>query len=123
MKNQRRPRREGAGKPFRCGNCSRQIETAAPGTANRNHCPYCLWSLHVDLAPGDRRSPCHGTMEPVAIWVKRNSEWALIHRCQRCGELRSNRVAGDDSPIVLVSLAMRPIVLPAFPLPLEEGLS
>jgi hypothetical protein len=57
-------------------------------------------------------------MEPVAIWVKRNGEWALVHRCQGCGELRGNRVAGDDNRIALVSLALRPIVLPAFPLPL-----
>ena len=103
---------------FRCTRCSRPVGEAAPGTANRNHCPYCLWSLHVDVEAGDRASACCGAMEPVAIWVKRNGEWALVHRCQRCGVLCSNRIAGDDSPIALVSLAMRPIVLPAFPLPL-----
>jgi hypothetical protein len=58
-------------------------------------------------------------MEPVAIWVKRNGEWALVHRCQRCGILTSNRIAGDDNQIALFSLALRPIVLPAFPLPLS----
>ena len=103
---------------FRCTNCSRLVSGSAPGTANRNHCPYCLWSLHVDGESGDRTSDCRGAMEPVAVWVKRNGEWALVHRCQRCGHLQSNRIAGDDSPIALVSLAMRPIVLPAFPLPL-----
>jgi hypothetical protein len=59
-------------------------------------------------------------MEPVAIWVKRNGEWAIVHRCQGCGELRANRLAGDDNQIALISLAMRPIVLPAFPLPLSQ---
>jgi hypothetical protein len=55
-------------------------------------------------------------MEPIAIWVRRDGEWALVHRCQQCGELRSNRVAGDDSALALVSLAVRAIATPPFPL-------
>lgn len=55
-------------------------------------------------------------MEPVAVWVRRGGEWALIHRCQRCGELRSNRIAGDDNELVLVSLAVRAISQTPFPL-------
>jgi len=117
----RRPNKDTPPGDFRCASCSRQVSAEAPGTRNRNHCPYCLWSLHVDGESGDRTSDCRGAMEPVAVWVKRNGEWALVHRCQRCGALCSNRVAGDDSPIALVSLAMRPIVLPAFPLPLALG--
>ena len=105
---------------FRCLHCSRPVPSNAPGTGHRNHCPYCLWSLHLDVDPGDRASDCFGQMEPVAIWVKRNGEWALLHRCQRCGEISANRVAGDDSQLALVSLALRPIVLPAFPLPLRD---
>jgi hypothetical protein len=35
-------------------------------------------------------------MEPIGAWVRADGELALLHRCQRCGVIRSNRVAGDD---------------------------
>lgn len=44
--------------------------------------PNCLTSLHVDIEPGDRASDCGGHMEPVAVWVRRGGEWAIIHRLQ-----------------------------------------
>ena len=71
--------------------------------------------MHVDERPGDRASDCGGAMEPIAIWV-RHDEWVLIHRCQRCEELRPNRIAGDDNPLVLMRLAVRPLAQPPFPL-------
>ena len=100
---------------FRCVHCSTDVPTTAPGTAHRNHCPVCLWSRHVDDEPGDRRSDCHASMEPIAITV-RGDEWVLIHRCAACGELSSNRIAGDDSPLLLMRLALRPLAQPPFPL-------
>ena len=81
-----------------------------------SHCPNCLSSLHVDVEPGDRESDCGGVMEPVAVWVRKNGEWAIIHRCRRCGEFSSNRVAADDNPIKLMSIAMKPLCQPPFPL-------
>ncbi len=109
---------------FVCGHCHRQISTRAPGTQHRNHCPLCLWSLHVDIRKGDRLSACRGGMEPITVWAKSNGEWAIIHRCRECGALRTNRIAGDDNDILLVSLAVRPIARPPFPLdsvmPLEK---
>jgi hypothetical protein len=55
-------------------------------------------------------------MEPLAIWVRPGGEWAIIHRCKRCGAMRTNRVAGDDGEMVLMSLAVRPLANPPFPL-------
>lgn len=55
-------------------------------------------------------------MEPIAITVRKDGEWVLIHRCAGCGTLKSNRTAGDDSPLLLVRLAVRPLALPPFPL-------
>jgi hypothetical protein len=55
-------------------------------------------------------------MEPIAIEVRANGEWALVHRCQSCGELGNNRIASDDNEFVLMRLASRPISFPAFPL-------
>ena len=31
-------------------------------------------------------------MEPIAVWVRKNGEWAIIHRCKVCGALSSNRI-------------------------------
>ena len=70
----------------------------------------------MDIEPGDRESDCGGIMEPVAVWVRRGGEWAIIHRCKRCGALSSNRVAADDNPMKLMSIAMRPLSAPPFPL-------
>ena len=96
---------------FTCRVCGRPVVSAGAGSGHRNHCPNCLSSLHVDVEPGD----------PVAVWVRKGGEWAVIHRCRRCGALSSNRVAADDNPMKLMSIAMKPLCLPPFPLErLEE---
>ena len=69
----------------------------------------------VDIESGDRESDCGGIMEPIAVWVRKNGEWAIIHRCRRCGQLSSNRIAADDNPMKLMSIAMKPVALPPFP--------
>ena len=101
---------------FVCKRCGREVVPEGAGSGHRNHCPNCLTSLHVDETPGDRASDCGGQMEPVAVWVKKNGEWAVIHRCARCGKLSANRVAADDNPMKLMSLAMKPLTDPPFPL-------
>ena len=101
---------------FTCKVCGRLMTPESAGSDHRNHCNNCLCSLHVDIEPGDRASDCGGIMEPVAVWVRKGGEWALIHRCRRCGTLSSNRVAADDNPMKLMSIAMRPLANPPFPL-------
>jgi hypothetical protein len=108
------PQREPAW--FRCGHCGLDVPASAPGTAHRNHCPGCLWSRHVDDQPGDRASDCLSSMEPIAITVRGSGEWVLIHRCSGCDVLHANRTAGDDNPLLLVRLAVRPLAQPPFPL-------
>ena len=93
------------------------------GSDHRNHCPNCLHSLHVDEEPGDRASCCGGIMEPIAVWVRKNGEWAIIHRCRQCGKLSSNRVAADDNPLKLMFIAMKPVAQPPFPLDRLEGMT
>jgi hypothetical protein len=68
------------------------------------------------MRTGDRRSGCRAIMEPIAVWVKRDGEWAVVHRCRQCGKLTANRIAGDDNEVALVSLALRPLAQPPFPL-------
>lgn len=103
---------------YTCIHCKRSVSTNSYGTKHRNHCPHCLWSRHVDDEPGDRRCPCRAPMEPVALEVRRDSEWAIVHRCTGCGTLKTNRIAGDDHELALLALALRPLANPPFPLDL-----
>jgi len=109
--------------PFTCKVCGRLVVPAGAGSEHRNHCPNCLSSLHVDMEPGDRASDCGGIMEPIGVWVRKNGEWAVIHRCKRCGKLSSNRIAADDNPMKLMSIAMKPLTSPPFPLEKIEELT
>ena len=61
---------------------------------------------------------CGSGMEPIAISVRGDGEWVLVHRCTGCDSLDLNRTAGDDNVLLLVRLALRPIVQPPFPLEL-----
>lgn len=101
---------------FTCKVCGREVIPDGAGTDHRNHCPNCLSSLHVDEEPGDRASDCGGIMEPVSVWVRKSGEWAIVHRCKRCGAFSSNRIAADDNPMKLMSIAMKPLTAPPFPL-------
>lgn len=108
---------------FTCKVCGRLVVPEGAGSNHRNHCPNCLTSLHVDIEPGDRESDCGGIMEAIGVWVRKGGEWAIIHRCRRCGTLSSNRCAADDNPMKLMSIAMKPISTPPFPLERIEELS
>jgi len=101
---------------FVCQNCGSPVPPASIGGKNRNHCPHCLHSVHMDITAGDRRSPCKGLMRPIAVWVKPDGEWSLLHRCERCGIIRANRIAADDHERVLLHLALKPVTKLPFPL-------
>jgi hypothetical protein len=94
---------------FLCKHCNNTVSTAwfLSGVQNRNHCPYCLWSRHLDLyAAGDRLSACKAPMRPVGLTVKAagkkygpgHGELMLIHLCMECERLSINRIAADDIP-------------------------
>jgi hypothetical protein len=68
----------------------------------------------MDRTPGDRLSSCRSLMAPVAVWIK-DGEWNLIHRCERCSALRSNRIAPDDDLPALLALAAEPLTAPPIP--------
>ena len=93
---------------FKCHYCQAHVFTQPilAGVNNRNHCPYCLRSRHLDLLKaGDRLSACKAIMEPIGLTMKQRQkkygngitgELMLIHRCSGCGKLSINRVAADD---------------------------
>ena len=116
-RDQRRGARRHGPITFRCGNCRLDVSYRAPGTAHRNHCPNCLWSRHLDDdRPGDREADCGSLMEPIAVTVRGDGEWVLVHRCGGCDELHLNRTAADDNPLILLRLAVRPLAQPPFPI-------
>jgi len=92
---------------FYCLHC-KQLVTANSrfsGVNNRNHCPVCLHSRHLDhFTPGDRLSSCMAEMAPLALTIKQSykkygspdGELMLVHRCTGCGKLSINRIAADD---------------------------
>jgi hypothetical protein len=51
-------------------------------------------------------------MEPIAVTVRGEGRWMLIHRCTRCGRLRMNRSAADDNMLLLMQLAALPLANP-----------
>jgi transcription elongation factor Elf1 len=108
---------------FVCKSCGRLNVSHGAGSGHRNHCSNCLTSMHLDIEPGDREADCGGLMEAIGVWVKKDGEWAVIHRCKRCGHLSSNRVAADDNPLKLMSVALRPMSNPPFPLERIEELA
>ncbi len=56
-------------------------------------------------------------MEPIAVTVRGERRWVLIHRCTHCGRLRLNRTAADDNVLLLLQLAVLPLTMPPFPHP------
>jgi hypothetical protein len=101
---------------FRCIHCRRPV-SAAPlpsGVKNRNHCPYCLHSRHLDLyRGGDRLAACREAMQPVGLTVKvrrtkygssQPGELMLIHTCVECGRISINRIAADDDPETMLAI-------------------
>lgn len=101
---------------FTCRSCGWLVTPQGAGSQHRNHCPNCLCSVHLDIEPGDREADCGGLMEPIAVWVRKGGEWAILHRCRVCGWISSNRLAADDNPVKLMSMALRPLTSPPFPL-------
>lgn len=77
-----------------CARCQAEVTPLTNGSY-RNHCPHCLWSVHVDARrPGDRASGCFGLTEPVGI-VRKHQHLQVVHCCTACGKIQPNRIAHD----------------------------
>ena len=78
---------------FVCIHCGREVKPL--GYSSRNHCPFCLWSRHVDVHPGDRANPCGGELEPISAEPDPTKGFIIISRCRTCGEIRRCRAAHE----------------------------
>lgn len=77
---------------FVCEHCGRKVT----GNGYTNHCPQCLYSKHVDNFPGDRAAECSGLMIPVRLEPFEET-YKIMHRCERCGLEKKNRVVAGDN--------------------------
>ncbi len=85
---------------FRCEHCGFDMK----GTGYTNHCSKCLWSKHVDIGPGDRAAECKGMMKPTSIEGGTTDGYRIIHRCEKCGHIKANKVAVDDSQDAILAV-------------------
>ena len=83
---------------FTCANCGKEVRPL--GYTSRNHCPFCLFSLHLDINPGDRASDCGGLLEPVRVDIDPKKGYIIVSKCRKCGEIRRNKAANEapDQP-------------------------
>lgn len=77
---------------FVCAHCGTPVE----GNGYTNHCPNCLYSMHVDVQPGDRLATCQGLMAPVRVEPGKEG-YKILHRCNLCGYEKRNQSAPEDN--------------------------
>ena len=88
---------------FICENCGEEIQKL--NYTARDHCPYCLYSKHVDIFPGDRANTCMGLMKPVGIEKYKNT-YKIIYKCSKCNQIHKNIMATDDNYDLIVKLSV-----------------
>ena len=87
---------------FICENCGKSVI----GNGYTNHCPFCLYSKHVDINPGDRSCTCGGLMKPIEIQQK-NGEFVILHKCIKCGFERKNKVQENDDINKIIEISKK----------------
>ena len=88
---------------FICKNCGKKV-LPLKYTA-RDHCPYCLYSLHVDINPGDRLNTCKGLLKPVGI-EKYKDTYKIIYKCEKCNKMHKNIIHKDDNNDLIIELSV-----------------
>lgn len=87
---------------FICDNCQKEVKPL--GYTSRDHCPYCLYSKHVDINPGDRKNNCKGLLEPTQI-EKFKDTFKIIYKCQKCKQEHKNIIARDDDMSKIIAIS------------------
>lgn len=86
---------------FICKKCHKQVEKL--NYTARDHCPYCLYSKHVDVMPGDRKNSCQGLLKPIGI-EKFKDTYKIIYRCDNCNQIHKNIMATDDNMDLIIEI-------------------
>ena len=85
---------------FTCANCGAHVS----GNGYTNHCPHCLYSRHVDNAPGDRASNCGGMMKPISV-EKSGEDFIITHKCEKCGKTIRQHASDIDDMDTIITLS------------------
>lgn len=88
---------------FICEHCGKEVKKL--NYTSRDHCPYCLYSKHVDINPGDRANICRGLLKPIEI-EKFKDTYKVVYKCIKCGDLHKNIVANDDNFNEIINLSI-----------------
>jgi len=86
---------------FTCENCHKDVNKL--NYTARDHCPYCLYSKHVDIMPGDRNNECKGLLEPITI-EKFKDTYKIVYKCKKCNQIHKNIMANDDDMNLIIEL-------------------
>ena len=89
---------------FICENCNKKVEKL--DYSARDHCPYCLYSKHVDINPGDRANDCKGMLQPIGI-EKFKKTYKIIYKCKKCNQNHKNIIANDDDFNMIIELSVK----------------
>lgn len=87
---------------FICEKCGKLVKKL--NYTSRDHCPYCLYSKHVDINPGDRNNTCKGLLKPIGIEKYKNT-YKIIYKCEKCHKTHKNIMATDDNYDLIIDLS------------------
>lgn len=87
---------------FICEKCNKSVNPLK--YTARDHCPYCLYSKHLDINPGDRNNDCKGLLKPIGI-EKFKDTYKIIYKCEKCHQLHKNIMAKDDDINIIIKLS------------------
>ena len=88
--------------PFICEHCQKEVNEL--NYTARDHCPYCLYSKHLDILPGDRKNTCKGLLKPISIEKYKNT-YKIIYKCLKCNKTHKNIMAKDDNYDEIIQLS------------------
>lgn len=89
---------------FVCSNCHKEVPKS--NYTARDHCPYCLYSIHIDNLPGDRSNNCRGMMRPIGIEKFKNT-YKIIYECEKCKKIHKNIMHDDDNMELIIQLSVQ----------------
>ncbi len=87
---------------FICENCFKKVDKLL--YSSRDHCPFCLYSKHVDINPGDRLNKCQGLLKPIGI-EKYKDSYKILYQCQSCKQNHKNIIAKDDDMNEIINVS------------------
>lgn len=87
---------------FTCTHCGKVVLPL--GYTSRDHCPYCLYAIHIDNTPGDRANECKGEQEPIGMEISSKKGYVIVYKCKKCGKITRNIMAKDDNFELLLKI-------------------